>query len=156
MLGRAQQFVQGMLDNDFGDCCVIWPYAHNPLGYGVIRIGNRNQYVHRHIFCLANGRSTKEKFGVAHSCGVSACVNPKHLRAATQHENVMDTVRMGRQFTCHGSDNKKAKLTEEQVREIRRAYEINPELYRVIAERYGVRLQAIHNLIKRKTWKHVE
>lgn len=58
---------------------------------------------------------------------------------------------------CHGkkdfSKSSLSKLTESDVLEIRKLY---PTLnYREISDNYGVTLQQIFYIIKRKTWKHV-
>lgn len=52
------------------------------------------------------------------------------------------------------SQRKKAKVTEQDVRDIR-ALRAGGALYREITERYGIKAPALHDMTTRKTWKHV-
>lgn len=54
---------------------------------------------------------------VMHKCDNPSCVNPQHLGVGTSKENTRDAVRKGRM--SHGEEHYSAKLTEEQVRQIR-------------------------------------
>jgi group I intron endonuclease len=55
-----------------------------------------------------------------------------------------------------GSGNHMAKLTEDQVREIRKLREDEGQSYRALAERFGVSEASISLMCRRLTWKHVE
>lgn len=55
-----------------------------------------------------------------------------------------------------GELQSKAKLTEQQVREIRRAYAAGEYTMDELAARYGVTHPTILDIIHRNTWKHVE
>jgi DNA invertase Pin-like site-specific DNA recombinase len=55
-----------------------------------------------------------------------------------------------------GSAHGRAKLTEEQVREMRAIYSTGAGTYKELAELYGLKRQIIRDIIRRKTWKHVE
>lgn len=57
-----------------------------------------------------------------------------------------------------GSENPMAKLTENEVREIRRLYKENKRKYtiKVLAEKYNVSFQNIYNIVSNKKWKHVK
>lgn len=48
-----------------------------------------------------------------------------------------------------------AKLTEAQVREIRKDHEENETSAIVYARRYGVSLSCIYSVINRESWRHV-
>jgi hypothetical protein len=58
--------------------------------------------------------------------------------------------------SLRGIEHPAHKLTPEAVREIRRAYRPGWITLRDIAERYGVSLQLISLVIKRKAWGWVE
>lgn len=57
--------------------------------------------------------------------------------------------------TWRGEQARKAKLTAEQVREIRRRYALNGERYSDLAAEYGVGVSAIGRIVQRKTWTHI-
>jgi plasmid maintenance system antidote protein VapI len=75
----------------------------------------------------------------------------ENLRWGTPGENQADKV-------LHGTDNKgsknsQAKLTKEQVLEIREKYVTSGATHRKLAEKYGVAVSVIGNIVCGKTWK---
>ncbi len=54
-----------------------------------------------------------------------------------------------------GENHARAKLTEEDVREIRRMYSIGERSQQSIADEYGVAQHTVSKLLRRKTWAHV-
>lgn len=106
-------------------------------------------YTHQVAWLIA-GRDLPEDLVIRHTCDTAACCNPKHLVLGTQLENMRDKVERGRSST--GEKNGRAKLTADQVREIlRRAGESRIGL----AREFGVVPAVIHNIIRRRTWRHV-
>lgn len=54
---------------------------------------------------------------------------------------------------------KRAKLTEDEVRNIRREYRYGTaegETITELANKYGVSVSTIHNIVKRTSWRNVE
>lgn len=74
---------------------------------------------------------------------------PSNLEWNSHLVNMGDMIAHG--TSLRGERNPKAKLKEEQVREIRASSGTD----RALAERYGVSQVAIHMIKARKTWKHV-
>ncbi len=68
-------------------------------------------------------------------------------------ENMDDRRRNGL-MVC-GEKQWTAKVTEDEVREMRRRYERGNVLQKQLADEYGVTYQLVHCIVKRKTWKHV-
>ena len=60
--------------------------------------------------------------------------------------------------TNKGQSNGNTKLTEDNVREIRRLYALDKKQYsyKKLAETYGVKSEAIGQIVRKETWKHVE
>lgn len=134
--------------------CWLWTGATNERGYGVMRpAGQRSGpplKVHRYSAELA-GMDIVGKF-VLHSCDNPPCVNPSHLRPGTNSENVRDMVSRHRHGFGHRNGN--AKLTEDDVVEIRRRVAAG-ELHRVVAADYGVARTRVTTIVGRKDWRHV-
>ena len=108
--------------------------------------------VHRISWELANG-AIPDGLWVLHHCDNPPCVRPDHLFLGTNGDNIRDMLRKGRQSRV-GSRNPFAKLTEEQVAAILRAHR-DGESVRELAQRFGVKWTAIHNIVTRRTWRHV-
>lgn len=78
--------------------CWPWQGAASSDGYGVVRLGRggrrRLVYAHRLAYALAYGSPGRRQ--VLHRCDNPICVNPMHLRAGTQADNVRDMIAKGR------------------------------------------------------------
>ena len=70
--------------------CLIWTGAHrsgNPDSYGTLTAGGRSHSSHRFVYESVYGSLNPDEV-VDHLCNTPACVNPAHLRACYQFENV--------------------------------------------------------------------
>ncbi len=74
------------------DSCWLWTGAHNPSGYGTINPGPGSRgnklMTHRVSWELMHGPITHGQT-VDHLCGMPLCVNPLHMRLASQWENIL-------------------------------------------------------------------
>ena len=131
--------------------CWIWMGGTTVRGYGQIESKGMKHYAHRVSYELFVGPIPKGMY-VCHSCDNVSCVNPNHLFLGTQKENLQDMASKGR--STRGSKNPMAKLSEEDVKDIK--YLINTGLSsKDLGVEYGVSSAAI-NLIKQgKRWNHV-
>lgn len=66
--------------------CWIWQLAVAPNGYGHIH-GKNAKLAHRAYYEMHKG-PIPSGLVVHHKCGVKSCVNPDHLEAVTQSENI--------------------------------------------------------------------
>lgn len=74
--------------------CGCWVFigATSRFGHGVLGAGRRGEgtvKAHRVMFEHAHGEIPEGKI-VRHTCDVPCCVNPDHLEAGTQQDNVDD------------------------------------------------------------------
>ena len=67
--------------------CWIWGGGLNADGYGQMSVDSRTVGAHR-ISYVAFVGPIPQGFQVDHTCFVTACVNPSHLEAVTQAENL--------------------------------------------------------------------
>lgn len=126
---------------------------------------------HRASYLMFKGK-IPEGVLVLHKCDVSLCVNPDHLYLGNHSDNVKDMVDRGRAFfqrhptqcasalekgrqfnfghqRTRGEKNPKARLSWDQVREIR----IDSRSAVKLSPIYGVSMTAIYNIRRGKTWK---
>lgn len=87
-----------------------------------------------------------------HANGVRTDNRLENLRWDTRKGNMQDAVRHG--TTHKGERSPVAKLTADQVREIRRLADGNVP-HRAIAERFGVHYETVSCIKRRKSWKHI-
>lgn len=87
-----------------------------------------------------------------HSCDEPRCLNPHHLRWGSNADNVND--RVSRDRTTKGEEVGWARLTEQQVREIRLLK--SESSYSTLSALYGVHPQTIAAVCQRRSWGWVE
>ncbi len=104
---------------------------------------------------LENNRKTPKGLQVMHSCTNPSCCNPAHLSVGTSQEDADYRVACNRQAKQKGVTHGRAKLTDDDVREIRRLA-AKGVLQHEIAAKYGVAQSRISLIYNRKTWPHVE
>lgn len=133
--------------------CHIWVGDMNDQGYGIIRVGTQKRRAHRIAWEAVNG-PIPAGLVLMHSCDVPCCVNPDHLRPGTQAENMQDMGRKGRaRGGARGERQGSAKLTEDNVREIRR--QKGRSTSADLATRFNVDASNIRLIWRRKGWAHV-
>ena len=88
------------------DTCWLWTAAKHPKGYGNFWHAHTMVKAHRFSYELSHG-PIPEGLQIDHLCRVRHCVNPAHLEAVTNQENIIRgegfAGRQSRQTHCiHG------------------------------------------------------
>lgn len=131
--------------------CWEWKLGRTSGGYGKVKRNGRTLIAHRVASELANGESPGE-LQVCHRCDNRLCCNPGHLFLGTALDNNRDKAAKGRQ--ARGETNGNAKLSTEQVREIRRRRSAGEKIVPLALE-FGVAHTQISNLCRGQNWRHV-
>lgn len=133
---------------------MMWPFGAGSDGAGLIHVNGKKERVSRIVCEIENGPAPEAKMDAAHSCGNGhlGCVARKHLRWATRKENVEDARDHG--TLAAGELNGHAKLTEDDVRELRRLR--GKVSVTKLAEMYGVCTTSISAAQFGKTWATVQ
>ena len=134
--------------------CWIWQGNISPAGYGVTGVRSlRSKQAHRSAYEIVTGERVSSLLDICHRCDERRCVNPDHLFVGTRSDNMVDCREKGRLRTPFkkGQRASTSKLTEDQVREIRRATESN----RKLAKRMGISRRAIQFVKTGRTWSWV-
>ena len=140
--------------------CWIWDGTIMAVGYGCLRFGGRTGplfLAHRLSYVLHKGR-IKKGLCVLHRCDNRRCVNPKHLFLGTRTDNMLDKVRKGRQSFTPGQKGEKspnAKLSEPDVRTIRRTYCYRKHSFGALAKEFSMSKRQIMRIVKQQSWKHL-
>lgn len=143
-----------------------WTGTVDEKGYGTLRHGGRNHLAHRVAYELFIGPIPGDLI-IRHKNDTPIDVNPNNLEIGTLEENVQDRVIRGRTFrgrrseaaraqSARGSRHGLAKLSENDVRAIRRLYAAGGCSQQRLARSFGVSQLNISMIVRGKTWTHVD
>lgn len=133
-----------------GECwvCVSHKCTKDKI-YPSIDVNGVKTLLHRKVFEDCR-RKLIEGEVVMHVCDDRRCINPGHLKAGTQYDNIRDAVNKKRHIW--GERVPTAKLCREDVVKIRES----KKSQRIIAKEYGVSSSAIGLIRQRKNWALIE
>lgn len=136
------------------DTCWEWQKYCNPNGYGITSFATKLYAAHRVAYFLTTGIDPGELF-CCHTCDNPKCCNPSHIFLGTQKDNMRDMATKGRNVMPRGSAHAKSKVTEDQVREIRRRHATG-ERCTDLAREFGMSKTALMYIYQRKSYPDVE
>lgn len=147
--GEALEWLERNKNFD-GEGCLTWPFSRRANGIGYAHIAGKTLNAHRAMCILAHGNPPSLKHGAAHFCGKAheGCVNPKHLRWATQKENLADRLIHG--TDGRGEKNSSARLNEAAIHEIRKVGRSMPQPK--VAAKFGVSRSHVGEILSGKSW----
>ena len=160
------------------DGCWLWKgWTRTSTGYGLFSITftipeygsvTASHAAHRIAYTLTKG-PIPTGLDVLHSCDIPPCVNPAHLRAGSDIDNMADKIRRGRHPRGgriagvilprtelpkrFGERHTFAKLTDEQVRIIRQTYASSEVWAKSLARQFDVSVQNILAILTGKSRK---
>lgn len=153
------------------DGCWEWQGHTTGRGYGSLRIDKHPVKTHRLSWFIHFGQPGDKL--VCHTCDNPRCVRPDHLFLGTHPDNMGDMARKGRaargesngasrhpERMPKGERHGNSKLTEDDVRYIRRTYtpvgpgQRNPSL-RYLADMFGLSVVHVRHIAIGKSWAHV-
>lgn len=135
--------------------CWVWTASRYTAGYGAFFYLGRPTGAHVASWAMAHDPVPEGRW-VLHHCDRRSCVRPGHLFLGTQADNMQDMHAKGRGHKdgAKGEANRHAKLTAEQVLEIRHRFDAG-ERGNSLAAEYGVLFNAISRIVTGATWKHL-
>ncbi len=130
------------------DC---WWYtgAKDSWGYGNLNYQGRQIGAHRASWLAHNGPITNG-LHVLHTCDNRGCINPEHLYLGTHQDNMKDRDTRGNNYSGM------TRLTETEVREIKKLLATTGRTLEDIGNQFLVTKHAIYDIKSGRTWIHVQ
>ena len=140
-------------DASLGNCWT-WTGSRNACGYGTFAVNSQNRLAHRVCWELCNGE-IPEGMCVCHRRDTPGCCRITHLFLGTPADNVQDRDRKKRRTPLCGIGHPRAKLSDEDVLEIRRRYAAGNVFQYELAKEFGVTQPMVGFIVRRESWKHL-
>ena len=140
--------------------CWIWEAGVNGRGYGCLAARFEDGKgvmvaTHRASWMISNKQLVPLGLHVLHHCDTPRCLRPDHLFIGSDQINSDDKIAKGRDKHVIGEEHPNAKLTEEQVREIRAMYATGKFAYHELASTFKVSKTLIATVVRREFWRHI-
>lgn len=137
--------------------CIEHTQKGNRGGYGATTIKGRTYALHRLTYANSVGVDITALSGVVvrHTCDNPRCINPDHLIAGTQADNIRDRVERGRGRVPKGEAHHANRLTATQVWLIRNRYiprcKVNGT--HALAKEFDVHQSVISRIVNNRIWR---
>jgi hypothetical protein len=152
LVDKFNKYLPDILDENK---CWEWKGSIN-RGYGVISHNKKILKAHRVSYELHYSEPLND-LHCLHKCDNPSCVNPLHLFAGTNYDNMRDKVIKGRCYTGYqkGEHNGASKLKDVDVIQIRELYNNQDYTTIKLGEIYNVHRSTISYIVNNKTYKHL-
>jgi predicted DNA-binding protein (UPF0251 family) len=112
---------------------------------------------HRIVWMVVNGKVIPPSMEINHIDGIRTNTLPSNLELVTRSQNTIHAIHViGRKpHSQLGNKNPSAKLSDEQVIEIRRLWDSRAMNQREIGEKFNIGQQTVHCIVARKNWTHL-
>lgn len=139
------------------DECWPWIGYMDRDGYGKIRINFKTHPstiwgAHRVAYLIHHGEIRNDLF-CCHVCDQPSCCNWRHLFMGTNQENIRDASMKGRM--ANGARHVRAKLSSDQIIEMRMRYGEGSISTRKLASEFGIGKTEAHRIISHTAWRHI-
>jgi hypothetical protein len=122
-------------------------------GYGVLTHGGQHYRAHRVAYELFVG-PIPDGLVVRHKTDIPIDVNPQNLEIGTQSDNNWDRVARGRSRPAQGVRHGRHKLTDDEVREIRRLKALGAP-GPALADQFGISTSNLYSITNYQSWRHL-
>ena len=126
-----------------GECIIAEHPARTGNGYAI----KNNRLLHREALAQKLGRPVQKGMDACHTCDVRDCVNPNHLYEGTRKQNMADCTARGRHNKPRGEAHWCAKVTADQVREMRRLW-ADGWKQSDLGARYGINPATVSRIVR--------
>lgn len=130
--------------------CWEWKASFVTGGYGYFRYAKKHGMAHRFSYMLHFGEIPEGKL-VCHHCDNPRCVRPEHLFLGTIRDNTVHAAEHA--LIPRGSDTTFAKLTEDQVTELKTLFSQGWSM-NALGKRYGIHGMNVGRILRGTSWKY--
>lgn len=142
--------------------CWEWIAALGTTGYGAFGLtrNGKHEVYKAHRVAYSHFVAEPGAMHVLHHCDNPLCVRPEHLFLGTHAQNMRDMANKGRNGLPpvpreqRGERNCMAKLTAEQVIEIRRSVAAG-ETQAAVRARFNIAAGTCSHIVHGRRWKHI-
>lgn len=154
-MSLVEKFCKYLLDTLDETQCWEWQGSING-GYGQLGHNKKILKAHRVSYEIYYAEPLND-LHCLHKCDNPSCVNPLHLFAGTNLDNVRDKVKKGRCYSGNqkGEHNGASKLKDIDVKSIRKLYNTGSYTTIKLGEMYNVTRSTISYIVNNKTYKHL-